>query len=80
MLIPQYSLRWLLAITTLVALAFSIAALGLHGVVWAAAVSIAMLASVVLIAVHVALFALVLTVSEVSRRGQPRESSPEKVS
>ena len=58
-LVPQFSLRWLLAVTTVCAVVFSIAGLGLRGKTWAAGVSIGILSLVVLVAVYALVFALV---------------------
>jgi hypothetical protein len=59
MLIPQYSLRWLLGVMTGSAVVFSIFAMGLRGNLWAAGGSVAILAVVVAALVHVGLFVLV---------------------
>ena len=65
-LIPQYSIRWLLAATAVVAVAFSIVGAGYRGHFWATGVSVGMLALVILLAVCGALFALVWVVSVVT--------------
>ncbi len=65
-LIPQYSIRWLLAATAVVAVAFSIVGAGYRGHLWATGVSAGMLALVILLVVCGALFALVWVVSVVT--------------
>ena len=57
-LIPQYSVRWLLAITTVCGVIFSIVALGLRGHTWATGVSIGILSLVVLAFVYALVFAV----------------------
>ena len=58
MLIPQFSLRWLLAVTTACAVAFSVFGLALRGSPWAQGVSIAIVALAVVLLVHAFLFTL----------------------
>ncbi len=58
MLIPQYSIRWLLALTAACAAVFSIFALGLRGSQWAQGVSIGIVSLVVVLLVGAGLFAL----------------------
>jgi len=73
MLIPQYTIRWLLGVTTACAGVFSILALGVRGVVWAAAVSIALGSLVILMLLYALLFALIWGVAmAVPRWGAPR--------
>jgi hypothetical protein len=74
-LIPQYSLRRLLAIMTISAVAFSIVALGLRGYGWAAGVAVALLAVAVLGAVYAAVFALIWLVAEFFALAQPSAGS-----
>ena len=57
-LVPQFSLRWLLAVTTVCGVVFSIVALGLRGHTWAAGVSIGILSLVVLALVYALVFAI----------------------
>jgi hypothetical protein len=59
MLIPQYSLRWLLAVTAVCAVVFSIVGLAVRGSHWAAAVSIGVASLVVLMLIYGVVFALV---------------------
>jgi len=68
MLIPQYSIRWLLAVTAVCAGIFSILALGVRGSRWAAGVSVALGSLVILMAVYVLWFALVWAVAAVVPR------------
>jgi hypothetical protein len=65
MLIPQFSLRWLLALTTVCAVAFSIFGLALRGSPWAQGVSIAIVALAVVLLVHAFLFTLLWAFSVV---------------
>ncbi len=58
MLIPQYTIRWLLGLMTVCAGLFSILALGVRGVVWAAAVSFALGSLAILMLLYALLFAL----------------------
>ncbi len=58
-LLPQYSLRKLLLITTGCALAFSVVALGMRGTPWAVGFSVGVLAAVLLLAVLVGMFGIV---------------------
>jgi hypothetical protein len=64
MLIPQYSLRWLLGATTVCAMACSVFAMALRGSLLAAAVSMAIVALVAMELVHVVLFVLVWLFSQ----------------
>jgi hypothetical protein len=80
MLIPQFSIRWLLALTTVCAVIFSIVGLAVRGHAWAAGVSVGIGAVVVLALVYGSLFALVWMFSLVTaplggRRGRS-EMSP----
>ena len=62
-LIPQYSLRWLLAMTAVCAGVFAVLAWGLQGHPWALGVSIGLGALVVLFVVFGLMFGLIWTVS-----------------
>ena len=59
MLIPQYTIRKLLALTACFAIICSIVALGVRGSIWAASVSVGMLAGAILVAMYAALFGVV---------------------
>ena len=59
MLIPQFSIRWLLAVTAVCAGIFSIFGLALRGSSWAAGVSIGIVSAVVLLLVYALTFAVV---------------------
>ena len=63
MFLPRYSLRWLLAITVVCALAFSVVALALRGMSWAVGVSAAIVAVVIALAVYGLVFGLIDAVS-----------------
>ena len=58
MLIPQFSIRWLLAVTALCAVVFSVFGMALRGHTWAAAVSVVVLSLVVVVWVYALLFAV----------------------
>lgn len=68
MLIPQYSLRRLLGIMTVCAVMLSVVGLGIRGSAWASALTVAMVALVVLAAVHAFLFAAVWSFAEATSR------------
>ncbi|NLY00578.1 MAG: hypothetical protein GXY83_31160 [Rhodopirellula sp.] len=59
MLIPQFSIRWLLAVTAVAAVIFSVVALGVRGEHWAASVSVGLLALAILVGFYGLLFFLV---------------------
>jgi hypothetical protein len=59
MLIPQFSLRWMLAVTTVLAVVFLIVAQAVQGAAWAVGVSFAVFALVAAMLVYAALFFLV---------------------
>ena len=65
MLIPQFSLRWLLALTTVCAVVFSIVGLAVRGSQWAVAVSVGIGSAVVVIVIYGLVFALVWVFSVV---------------
>ena len=67
MLIPQFSLRFLLAVTTVAALVCLVISLAVQGHQWAAGVSIGLLALAVALALHGLLFFLVWLFSLLSR-------------
>ena len=58
-LIPQFSIRWLLALTAVCAVIFSIVGLAVRGNAWAAAVSIGIGSLVILVVVYGLLFGVV---------------------
>jgi predicted outer membrane lipoprotein len=59
MLIPQFSIRWLLGVTTACAVVFSIVALGVRGSAWATAVSVGIGSMVILGLVYALAFGVV---------------------
>ena len=75
MLIPQFSIRWLLALTVVCAGVFSIFRAAHLGSSWATGVSIAIGSAIVLLSVYAATFAMVWLFSLVSAR--PRRRKPE---
>jgi len=76
MLIPQFSIRWLLALMTVCAVVFSIVGLAVRGTAWAAGVSIGIGSGVILVLVYGLLFAAVWVFSQVmSSLGRRRARS-----
>lgn len=79
-LIPQYSVRRLLWIMTVAALAFSIVALALRGNPWAIGVAVGLLALVVLAGVYAGVFAVFWAAAEmlaaIQRQAPPGGRSP----
>ncbi|MCX7425423.1 MAG: hypothetical protein NTW96_07340 [Planctomycetia bacterium] len=74
-LIPQYSIRWLLAVTACCAVLFSIMGLAVRGSQWAMAVSIGAGALVLMMTVYAMLFGLVWAFSLIGHR-EPAAGSP----
>jgi len=75
MLIPQFSLRWLLGATTLTAIVCAMVAWGLAGHRWAQAVSIGLGALVLLMLVYGLLFTVIWGLSlAVWRRAKSGQS------
>lgn len=70
MLIPQFSIRWLLAVAALCAGVFSVVGLGVRGHGWAIAVSVAFAALAILMLVYGALFGLAWLCGGTSDRGR----------
>jgi hypothetical protein len=74
MLLPQFSLRWMFGIMTGCAAVSAVFALALRGSGVATAVSVAILALVAVLLVHVTLFALLWAISGfVSPMAPPRQ-------
>ncbi len=69
MLIPQYSLRWLFGLTAVCAVISLITASALRGQGWAIGVTIGLVSLLVVIGVHVLLFAAVWLYSKLLARG-----------
>lgn len=80
MLIPQYSIRWLLMLTAACATAFSVFGLAVRGSHWAQGVSIAVVSLVVVLLIHALVFTLVwafsLVISQSGRRPSGFGRSP----
>ncbi len=80
MLIPQFSLRWLLALTTVCAVVFSIVGLAVRGSQWAAAVSVGIGSLVLAVVIYGLVFALVwvfsVVMSALGRRWAGSAGSP----
>jgi hypothetical protein len=70
MLIPQFSLRWMLAAITLLAVVFLVASRAVQGSAWAVGVTAAVLMLAVVMLVHGGLFFLIWLVSLNSARRQ----------
>lgn len=68
MLVPQFTIRWLLALTAVLAGVFSIVALAIRGRGWAQGISAGFVALVAAMVVYAALFALVWLAGEVLAR------------
>lgn len=68
MLIPQFSIRWLLGLTVVCAVIFSIVGLAVRGSRWAMGVSIGIGSLVLLMAVYAGMFFLVWVFSMLKRR------------
>jgi hypothetical protein len=68
MLIPRFTLRWLFAVTTVVAVLALIASWAGRGVPWAIGVTAAMVALVAAMFMQVAIFGLVWLFAQVTRR------------
>jgi hypothetical protein len=71
-LIPQYTIRWLMAVTAGCAVVFSVMGLAVRGSSWAMAVSIGVGALALMMAVYAMLFGLVWAFSLVGNR-RPRD-------
>jgi hypothetical protein len=67
-LIPQYSIRWMLAVTAVCAVVFSVMGLAVRGHHWALGVSIAVRAVGGMMVVNAAIFGLVWIFSLVRRK------------
>lgn len=78
MLIPQYSLRWLLGAITAAACFLSIVAVGMRGHAWALAVSVGLLAAAISAMVYAAAFGVVWLFSALAPAtgGPPPEKAP----
>jgi hypothetical protein len=75
MLIPRFSLRWLLGVTTLCALGSLVLASAVKGEVWALGVAAAMGGLVLLAALHIATFLAAWLLSLFERATFGREGS-----
>jgi hypothetical protein len=74
MLIPQFSLRWMLAVTTVLAVVFLIVAQAVQGAAWAVGVSFGVFALVAAMLVFAGLFFLVWVFSVLfAPRSSPRQ-------
>jgi hypothetical protein len=67
-LIPQFSIRWLFAVTAIVAMAFSVVGLAVRGSGWAVGVSFAMASLAILVLAYALMFAVVWVFSAVCGR------------
>jgi hypothetical protein len=73
MLIPRFTLRWLFAVTTVVAVSALIASWAGRGVPWAIGVTAAVAMLVAVMLFHVAMFGFVWVISQIARRPTPPE-------
>jgi divalent metal cation (Fe/Co/Zn/Cd) transporter len=71
MLIPRFTLRWLFAVTTVVAVIALVASWAGRGVPWAIGVTAAVAMLVVAMVLHGAMFGFVWVVAELTRREPP---------
>jgi hypothetical protein len=65
MLVPQFSIRWLFALTAVCAVIFSVFGLAVRGSPWAVGVSVGIVSLVILATTYAAVFGLVWTFSVV---------------
>jgi amino acid transporter len=72
MLIPRYSIRWMLGIMTLCGLFFLVVSLGVRGHVWAAAIAIAVAALVLAILVQAVFFVVAYWAAVVAEKLFPK--------
>lgn len=63
MLIPQYTIRWLLTLTAACAVVFSVFGLAVQGSQWAQGASVAIVALVVVLLIHAFLFVVVWVIA-----------------
>ena len=80
MLIPQFSIRWMLAVTAACAGVFTVVGLGVRGHTWAVGVSVAIAALAILMLVYAFLFGLVWAYASLTdrrgRKGRQPAGSP----
>ncbi|MEX2121451.1 MAG: hypothetical protein WD847_17815 [Pirellulales bacterium] len=70
MLVPQFSLRWVLGLTAVAAVMSLVAAMAVRGSFWAAAITIALAALAVAMLVHGAMFFVIWLFSLVAPRSR----------
>jgi hypothetical protein len=78
MLIPQYSLRWMLAVTSVLAVVFLIFAQAVRGSSWAVGVSLALVVLAGTMLVHGLLFFLVWVFALIGQRRQQRRQASKR--
>jgi hypothetical protein len=79
MLLPRFSLRWVLAIIAAFALVFLIVSQGVQGTQWAAAVSVGLAGLALVALIHASTFAVVWVLSTLGTAvsgTDPAEKSP----
>jgi len=76
MLIPQFSLRWLLGASTAVVVVCALVAWGMTGQLWALAISLGLAALAILMLVYASLFAVIWALAAVFSRRASRGQSP----
>jgi hypothetical protein len=77
MLIPQFSIRWLLLVTIGCAAVFSIVGLGVRGEPWAMAVSLTFGALVLTMLLYATMFSLIWVFGLVGGWARPGRKAPE---
>ena len=75
-LIPQFSIRWLFAVTTIVAVAFTVVGSAVRGSGWAVAVSFGMASLAILFLTYALVFGVVWLFSVASGRFVVRRRRP----
>ena len=76
MLIPQFSLRWVLGLTAVCGVISFVAAMGLRGSAWAAAITIAAASLALTLLVHGLMFFAVWVFSLLATRVWRRQDAP----
>jgi hypothetical protein len=72
MLIPQFSLRWMLSVTAAIAVVFLVMGWAIRGSAWAVGVSAAVVTLVLVGLVYAAMFGIVWLISLIGQAASPR--------
>ena len=75
MLIPQFSLRWVLGVTAVCGVLSLVAAMGLRGSAWATAITLAAASLALTLLAHGAMFFVVWVFSLLAARGLRRRQN-----